>query len=62
MQSQRWMFTSPGGENEYKRPSVTQEQYAAVIGAKQAQEKCPVTESGKFEKPTPVVLHTHATR
>lgn len=31
MQSQRWMFMSPGGENEYKRPSVTREHYSAVI-------------------------------
>lgn len=46
MQSQRWMFTSPGGENEYKKPSVTREQYAAVIEAKEAQEKYPMTESG----------------
>jgi len=47
MQSQRWIFTSPGGEDEYKKPSVTQEQLAAVIEAKEASDKCPaVTESG----------------
>lgn len=46
MQSQRWMFTSPGGENEYKKPSVTQEHYAAVFEVK-AREKSAETECGK---------------
>ncbi|XP_060853570.1 uncharacterized protein LOC132931674 [Rhopalosiphum padi] len=39
MHSQRWMFTSPGGENEYKKPSVTRLHYDAVIEAKRAQEE-----------------------
>ncbi|XP_015376789.1 PREDICTED: uncharacterized protein LOC107171072 [Diuraphis noxia] len=34
MHSQRWIFTSPGGENEYKKPSVTREHYDAVVEAK----------------------------
>lgn len=46
MQSQRWMFTSPGGENEYKKPSVTREHYAAAFEVK-AREKSTETESGK---------------
>ncbi|XP_027842059.2 uncharacterized protein LOC114123325 [Aphis gossypii] len=39
MHSQRWMFTSPGGENEYKKPSVTRAHYDAVVEAKKAQEE-----------------------
>ncbi|XP_025202592.1 uncharacterized protein LOC112599750 [Melanaphis sacchari] len=39
MHSQRWMFTSPGGENEYKKPSVTRAHYDAVFEAKKMQEK-----------------------
>ncbi|XP_050424621.1 uncharacterized protein LOC126835827 [Adelges cooleyi] len=31
MQSQRWVFTSPGGEDEYKKPSVTREHYTAAV-------------------------------
>lgn len=49
MQSQRWMFTSPGGENEYKRPSVTREHYDAVIAIKTL-ESAKTTESGKYLK------------
>lgn len=37
MHSQRWMFTSPGGENEYKRLSTTREHYD-VIDAKEKEE------------------------
>lgn len=44
MQSQRWMFMSPGGEDEYKRPSVTREHYDAVIEAKN---NTTLTETGK---------------
>ncbi|CAH1725906.1 unnamed protein product [Aphis gossypii] len=39
MHSQRWMFTSPGGENEYKKPSITRAHYDAVVEAKKAQEE-----------------------
>ncbi|KAL4120443.1 hypothetical protein QTP88_013134 [Uroleucon formosanum] len=39
MHSQRWMFTSPGGENEYKKPSVTREHYDAVVKAKKEQDE-----------------------
>lgn len=46
MHSQRWMFTSPGGENEYKMPSVTREHYSAVLKTKSL-EKSSETESGK---------------
>lgn len=48
MHSQRWMFTSPGGENEYKKPSVTRQHYDAVVEAKKAREENLVeTESGE---------------
>jgi len=49
MQSQRWMFTSPGGEDEYKKPSVTREHFDAVFEAK-AREKSLETENGKLHK------------
>ncbi|VVC31283.1 Hypothetical protein CINCED_3A025406 [Cinara cedri] len=44
MNSQRWVFTSPGGEDEYKKPSVTQKNYDAVIEAL-AREKSAETEN-----------------
>lgn len=43
MQSQRWMFTSPGGEDEYKRLSITKEHYAAKNPEKPVE-----SVSGKF--------------
>lgn len=46
MESQRWIFTSPGGDDEYKKPSVMQEQYNAVIEVIE-QEKSIETEIGK---------------
>jgi len=50
MHSQRWMFTSPGGENEYKKPSVTRLHYDAVIEAKRAQEENHIeTENGESQ-------------
>jgi len=50
MHSQRWMFMSPGGENEYKKPSVTRAHYDAVVEAKKAQEENHIeTESGEFQ-------------
>ncbi|CAI6349182.1 unnamed protein product [Macrosiphum euphorbiae] len=46
MHSQRWMFSSPGGENEYKKPSVTREHYDAVVEAKKELDENPIeTES-----------------
>lgn len=48
MHSQRWMFSSPGGENEYKKPSVTREHYDAVVEAKKELDENPIeTESGE---------------
>lgn len=38
---------SPGGENEYKRPSVTREHYDAAIETKLRQKTSEVTEHGK---------------
>jgi len=50
MYSQRWMFTSPGGENEYKKPSVTRAHYDAVVETKKMQEEKNIeTESGEFQ-------------
>lgn len=54
MQSQRWMFTSPGGEDEYKRPSVTREHYDAVIKAK---DELTLTETGKLKYMAGVFIH-----
>lgn len=50
MHSQRWMFTSPGGENEYKKPSVTREHYDAVVKAKKEQDENLIeTDSGESQ-------------
>lgn len=51
MQSQRWIFTSPGGENEYKNPSVTRQHYADSIALekKHKMEK-KETESGESKQ------------
>lgn len=50
MHSQRWMFTSPGGENEYKKPSVTREHYDAVVEAKKERDgNLNETESGESQ-------------
>lgn len=46
MTSQRWMFTSPGGEDEYKKSSVSREHSDAVFEAI-AREKSAETENGK---------------
>lgn len=48
MLSQRWIFTSPGGENEYKKVSVTREHYDAVIEAKAREKSTIISESGNW--------------
>jgi len=50
MHSQRWMFTSPGGENDYKKPSVTREHYDAVVKAKKERDENHIeTDSGESQ-------------
>lgn len=48
MQSHRWIFTSPGGENEYKRGSVTREHYDSVIEAKEQEKSTEISVNGKY--------------
>lgn len=48
MQSHRWIFTSPGGENEYKRHSVTREHYDSVIEAKEQEKSAEIAVNGKY--------------
>lgn len=48
MQSRRWIFTSPGGENEYKRGSVTREHYDLVIEAKEQEKSTEISVNGKY--------------
>jgi len=44
------MFTSPGGENEYKKPSITREHYDAVVEAKKERDENLIeSESGKSQ-------------
>lgn len=44
---------SPGGENEYKKPSVTRENYDAVVAAKKERDENLVeTESGESQNCT----------
>lgn len=48
MQSQRWMFMSPGGENDYKNPSVTRQHYGEAIALREKQKmEKKETENGK---------------
>jgi ribosome maturation factor RimP len=51
MQSQRWIFTSPGGEDEYKKPSIARQHYGDTIAlkTKQKMEK-KETENGELKQ------------
>jgi len=53
------MFSSPGGENEYKKPSVTREHYDAVVEAKKELDENPIeTESGESQSESCIIART----